>query len=520
MLDRLIVLIPLLPMLAALLLGLGIVSGRIAGEASERFTARLVVSITALSFLLSALATGLRAAGLMSEHVVLGTWLASGDYRIEVSFGTDRLSLGLSLLFALFAWLVARFSVNYMHREAGFHRFFLVLALFAGAMQLLVLAGNAPFTFAGWELAGVCSYLLIAYAYDRPVAAGNATRAFVTNRIGDAGFALGIYLAFAWTGGVEWPRIIEQGARLDGLQAGTLATCFLLAAAAKSAQVPLAPWLARAMEGPTPSSAIFYGAVMIHAGVYLVLRLAPVFEQAPPAMALMAAMGLVTALYGFACGLVQTDVKSALIFSTTGQVGLMFLECGLGLWTLAAWHLAAHAIVRGYQFLTAPSLMHRLHGEPARPPLPALAGRRRLYLAALQRFWLEDLGDFVAVKPIRRFAGDLDAFDSRVVEPVVGLPAPAVQGLSSLAEWEEHKLGAGYEPGGGRGRVSGLPGILVHGTAAALHWFEERLVLAGLGQNLIGYGRRLGTRLNRVEAGLRQPRHLVLLVLMTLLATL
>jgi NADH:ubiquinone oxidoreductase subunit 5 (subunit L)/multisubunit Na+/H+ antiporter MnhA subunit len=518
MLAWLIALIPLLPTLAAALLGFGIVSGRIRGGPSERATACLVVSAAALSFLLSAILNGLRAAGLIPEHIELGTWLASGDYRIAVSFSADRLSLALSLLFGLMSWLVARFSVNYMHRETGYHRFFMVLALFSGAMQLLVLGGNAVFTFAGWELAGVCSYLLIAYAYDRPVAAGNATRAFVTNRIGDAGFALGIFLAFAWTGGVEWPRIIEQGARLSGLQAGILAACFLLAAAAKSAQIPLAPWLARAMEGPTPSSAIFYGAVMVHSGVYLVLRMEPVFEQTPAAMALTAALGLATAVYGFVCGLTQTDVKSALIFSAMGQVGLMFLECGLGLWTLAAWHLASHSIVRGYQFLTAPSLMHRISGEPARPLPGRIAGQRWLYLAALRRCWLEELGDFAVVNPVQRFAADLTAFDSRIVEPLVGMSDPATQGSFSL--WEERGPGADFGTGTDNRRIGGLPGILVHGTAAALHWFEERLVLGGLGSGFIRCGRRLGARFNQVEAGLSQPRYLVLLVLITLFATL
>ncbi|MGZ8217249.1 NADH-quinone oxidoreductase subunit 5 family protein [Methylomagnum sp.] len=518
--DWLIALIPTLPILAATLIGAGIASGHIAGEASERFTARLAVGAAALAFLLSALVTGLRLADLLPEHIVLGTWLASGDYRIQISFTADRLGLGLSLLFGLFAWMVARFSVNYMHREAGFHRFFMVLSLFAGAMQWLVLAGNAPLTFAGWELAGVCSYLLIAYAYDRPTAAGNATRAFVTNRLGDAGFALGIFLAFAWTGGVEWPTLLAKGAHLPPLQAGLLASGFLLAAVAKSAQVPLAPWLARAMEGPTPSSAIFYGAVMVHAGVYLVLRLAPVFEQAPVVMAVMAALGLLTAVYGFACGLVQTDVKSALIFSTMGQVGLMFLECGLGWWTLAALHLVAHAVVRGYQFLTAPSLMHRILGEPARPPLPVLARQHGLYLAALRRFWLEELGDFVTVKPVRRYAADLVNFDSRVVDPLVGLSAPAMQGLASLAEWEEHKLGAALDSRSGRARVGGLLGLLVHSAAAALHWFEQRLVLDGAGLRMLALGRRFGARLNHIEAGLTQPRYLVLLVIITLLATL
>ncbi|HYE35284.1 NADH-quinone oxidoreductase subunit L [Methylocaldum sp.] len=519
MLDWIIPLVPGLPILAASAIGIGLVSRRLEGEPGERPTAAIAVGMTAISFILTIAVFWCRQTDLISEQVILGTWLSSGDYLVNVSFALSNLSLALSSLFALFSLMVARFSVNYMHREAGFHRFFLILSLFAGAMQLLVLAGNAVFTFIGWELAGVCSYLLIAYAYDRPVAAANATHAFVTNRIGDAGFTLGIFLAFAWTGGVEWPQIIRGAANLDSPQAGLIAVCFLLAAAAKSAQVPLSPWLARAMEGPTPSSAIFYGAVMIHAGVFLVLRLQAVFEAAPTAMALMAAMGLVTALYGFICSLTQTDVKSALIFSTTGQVGLMFLACGLGWWQLAAWHLGAHTVLRGYQFLTAPALMHRIFDRPARP-VPSFAGRSRwLYTASLQRFWLEHLGHQTLVKPIGRFAADLNVFDRRVVEEIVGLPAPAMRGLSALAEREEHRLGAGYGTTGNARRIGGLLGILTDLFASAFHWFEERLVLQGLGMDLVTQGRRLGMRLTGVESVLTQPRYLILLVIVTLLAT-
>jgi NADH:ubiquinone oxidoreductase subunit 5 (subunit L)/multisubunit Na+/H+ antiporter MnhA subunit len=517
MLDWVIALIPGLPILAAAAIGIGVITGRIADEPGEPATATITVGAALVSFILTIVAFWCRQTDLVSEQVILGTWLSSGDYRVNVSFALSSLSLALSSLFALFSLMVVRFSVNYMHREAGFHRFFLVLSLFAGAMQLLVLAGNALFTFIGWELAGVCSYLLIAYFYDRPVASANATYAFVTNRIGDAGFTLGIFLAFAWTGGVEWPQIARGAANLDSFQAGVIAICFLLAAAAKSAQVPLAPWVARAMEGPTPSSAIFYGAVMIHAGVFLVLRLEPVFEAAPAAMGTMAAMGLVTAFYGFACGLTQTDVKSALIFSTTAQVGLMFLACGLGWWQLAAWHLGAHAVLRGYQFLTAPSLMHHVAHHPTRP-VPAFAGRSRwLYTASLQRFWLESLGHQLLVKPIARFASDLNVFDRRVVEEIIGLPSPAMRGLSALAEREEHRLGAGYGTNGRR--IGGLLGIVTDLFASAFHWFEERLVLQGLGMDLVTLGRRLGKRLNCLESVLAQPRYLLLFVLFTLLAT-
>jgi len=171
---------------------------------------------------------------------------------------------------------------------------------------------------------------LIAYAYNRPTAAINATRVFVTNRIGDAGFILGTELSYAWVGSINWNDLNAASAQLTTGQATGISLCFAMSAFAKSAQLPFTPWLARAMEGPTPSSAVFYGAVMIHAGVYLVCLLEPVFEQAPFAMAVLSVVGCTTAIYSFIVGLTQTDVKSSLVFATSGQLGLMFLECGLG----------------------------------------------------------------------------------------------------------------------------------------------------------------------------------------------
>jgi len=510
---ELLALSPLPPALAALFIACGILGGWIKGEASERLSSRIALGSASLSLLLVLAVIVLRMLEKLDKHVLLGTWIKSGTYHIDIEFMFDLPGLSLAMLSALLGLMVLRFSVNYMHRETGFHRFFLVLSLFLAAMLLLSTAGNAALAFVGWELAGVSSYLLIAYQYDRPTAAANATRAFVTNRIGDAGFVLGIALAFLWTANISWAVINGAKTHLEEWQAGVLASCFLLAAVAKSGQFPLSPWVGRAMEGPTPSSAIFYGAVMIHAGVFLLLRLEPLFSQAPLVMGLMAVIGLVTALYGFLCGLAQTDVKSALIFATTGQVGLMFLAAGLGFWRLALFHLCAHALFRGYQFLAAPSLMHQIAGTPARAVHPLLGRRRYLYVAALHRFWLENLGDWLVTKPTRGLAYDLHSFERQMVEPAFGLPAAA----SNRQVWQRDENGKwGSDPE--ILRVSGLPGWLIRAIANSLHWFEEKLVLQGAGPNLLVLGRRLGRLLNHIESLLNQPRYLLLILFATLLA--
>ncbi len=483
---------PLLPLMAALAIGARLLFSEPRGDAAERPTAAIATGAAALSLLAMLALDALALLGRLPAHAVLGTWFAAGSVQVPLSFTLDRPGLGIGTLAAFIAFLTTRFSVSYMHREAGFHRYFLALSLFSAGMLMILLAGNAALAFVGWELAGVSSYLLIGYAQERPEATGNAVRAFVTNRIGDAGFVVGMAAAIHFAGTLEWPGIAGSAARLGTLPTGLMALGFVAAALAKSAQVPFAPWIARALEGPTPSSAIFYGSLMVHAGVFLLIRLEPVLAHAPALLALLAALGLLTVLYGALSGLTQTDVKSALMFATTTQVGLMVLECGLGWFDVAAWHLALHAAWRAWQFLLAPSYMH-LAGE-ARPVPAWLAGRQRLYTAALQRFWLEQAGDWLLARPTRGLGRDVSAFDQQVLDPLLGSPGAPV--------------GPVVRGHGGAGRV-------LEAVAERLARIEQHLLFQGsggrLGQALI----RVGHYLQAVEALLERPRYLLLLIMAT-----
>lgn len=516
--DLIVILIPLLPLIAAAVIGVGHLLGWLDGEAGETTTADIANWAIILSSLLALTLLASDVMGKNAGSFSVGQWLSSDTLNIRVNFITTGFSVVLAALFAVLLFIVTRFSINYMHKEAGFHRFFFILSLFSAGMLLLVLSGNAVGTFIGWEIAGLCSYLLIAYFYERPVAAHNATRVFVTNRIGDAAFILGISLCYAWTDSVNWAKLTALSGQLSTGQTTSVALCFAIAAFAKSAQLPFAPWLARAMEGPTPSSAVFYGAVMVHAGVYLLILLQPIFEQAPLAMVMVGIVGLLTAVYGFVVGLTQTDVKSSLAFASTGQLGLMFLECGLGFWQLASWHLCAHAVVRGYQFLTSPSLLHHVHGNPIRPVAPAFAGLRWAYVASLQRFWLDQITDWTLVKPIRRLAHDLTYFDDHIVDRTFGVSAPAIRAISTLAQLEEQKIGARLDNDvDSFAQGSGLAGKITEWAAAVTHWFEDSFVLRGIGKNAIRYGRQLGYAANKVEQLLFSPRYLVLFIFITLL---
>jgi len=491
---KLIPLIPLLPLLAALWIAIGYAFGGNRGEVGERQTSHLALFASGMSLLII-LAVDVMALvdGTAPGQLLVGEWLAVGSFVLNISFTLDTLGLAMTTLVALIAFLTLRFSVNYMHREAGFQRFFMVMSLFSGAMLLIVSAGNAALMFIGWELAGVSSYLLIAYLFDRPTATASATRAFITNRVGDAAFILALFLTITWFGGVEWPDLLQGVTRLDGLGAGLLAGAFLIAALAKSAQFPFAPWIGRALEGPTPSSAIFYGSLMVHAGVYLLLRLAPLLEQVPALSPLIIIIGLLSTLYGWLGAQVQSDVKSSLIFATTAQVGLMFITIGLGWYEVAALHLMAHASWRALQFLSAPSILVQSE-KPPRAVAAWLRRQRWLYHASLQRFWLDDVSDALLLRPTESLAREVEHFDSAVVNRVVG----HVQSHSEI----------------GTGR--GVAGRAMEWLAIRLEWLEENLILRSGGEGLIGLISRIGSQAQAIEKLLERPRYLWLMIMATL----
>ncbi len=512
--DALVILIPLLPLLAAAAIGGGHLFGILQGEARESVTGDIATFAITLSCLMALTLLGADLLDKNQGAFSVGQWLGSDTLNIRLNFITTGFNVRLAALFSLLLAIISRFSINYLHRETGFYRFFFILSLFAAAMLLLVLSGNAVGTFVGWEIAGLCSYLLIAYSYHRPVATQNATRVFITNRVGDAGFIVGIGLSYAWLDTVNWNALNAATGQLTIGEATGISLCFAIAAFAKSAQLPFTPWLARAMEGPTPSSAAFYGAVMVHSGVYLVCLLEPIFSQSPFAMAVLGLVGFVTAAYSFIVGQTQTDIKSSLTFATSAQLGLMFLECGLGFWQLASWHLCAHAIVRCGLILTAPSLMQHIKANAdSQRRLPVW-----LYIASLQHFWLDQIIDWALVKPIRGLAHDLSYFDDHIIDRMMGVPTPALGTLSSLAQMEEEVIGAKLNNDTDEfARGSGLAGKLTEWAAALVHWFEDRFVLRGIGKDAIHFGRQLGHAANKFEQIILRPRYLVLFVCITFL---
>jgi NADH-quinone oxidoreductase subunit L len=298
-----------------------------------------------------------------SHEVIAYRWIFGGDLTVNLAYLVDPLTCVMLLVVTGVGLLIHIYSVGYMHGEDGFTRFFTYMNLFMVSMLLLVMGNNYVVLFIGWEGVGLCSYLLIGYYYTKVSAAKAASKAFVVNRIGDAGFLLAIFLVFINFKTLDYTKVFAQVSQLSPEMATAIALCLLVGAIGKSAQLPLYTWLPDAMEGPTPVSALIHAATMVTAGVYMIVRNHAIFDMSPTAMFWVGTIGGITALFAATIGLVQTDIKRVLAYSTVSQLGYMFLGCGIGAYTAAIFHLMTHAFFKALLFLAAGSVIHALSGE-------------------------------------------------------------------------------------------------------------------------------------------------------------
>ncbi|HWE83910.1 MAG TPA: NADH-quinone oxidoreductase subunit L [Terracidiphilus sp.] len=293
-------------------------------------------------------------------------WISVGNLHVDFGSVIDPLSLTMLLVVTGVGFLIHVYSVGYMHEDKGYSRYFAYLNLFLFFMTLLVLAGNVLLMFVGWEGVGLASYLLIGFWYQKTVAADAGKKAFIVNRIGDFGFLIGIFLLLENFGTLTFGEIAAKLAASPGWTGGVLTTiciCLLIGATGKSAQLPLYVWLPDAMEGPTPVSALIHAATMVTAGVYMIARTHFLFDRSPLALTVVAIVGAATAIFAATIGLVQTDIKRVLAYSTISQLGYMFLGCGVAAYSAAIFHLMTHAFFKALLFLAAGSVIHGLGGE-------------------------------------------------------------------------------------------------------------------------------------------------------------
>ena len=292
------------------------------------------------------------------------TWLATGGDTFEIAFYFDRLSAVMALIVTGVGSLIHVYSIGYMKDDSSYARYFAYFNLFLFFMLLLVLGRSLLVLFVGWEGVGLASYLLIGFWFEDPDKARAGKKAFITNRIGDAGFLLGMFVLYQALGTLDMDRI--NAAFMTGtpaVSASLVGILLFIGATGKSAQIPLHVWLPDAMAGPTPVSALIHAATMVTAGVYLVARMSGIYLHAPEASAVIAAIGAATAFFAATIAVVQTDIKKVLAYSTISQLGFMFVAAGVGAYGVAVFHLYTHAFFKACLFLGAGSVIHAMSGE-------------------------------------------------------------------------------------------------------------------------------------------------------------
>ena len=354
--------IPILPLIGAAINGL---FGR-------RFSRQRVVTI-ALAASGAAFAMALWIATQFSSAsapyvTYLAPWIRVGNFQVDFSFYLDQLSFVMLLVVTGVGLLIHIYSIGYMWEEGGFYRFFSYLNLFMFFMLTLVLAKNYLLMFIGWEGVGLASYLLIGFWFTKDSAASAGKKAFITNRIGDFGFLIALFLLIKHFGSLDYTQVFEAVSKLPVEATGiglltSIGLLLMVGAAGKSAQIPLYVWLPDAMEGPTPVSALIHAATMVTAGVYMVARSHVVFDRAPSALTVVAIIGTLTALFAATIGIAQTDIKKVLAYSTISQLGYMFMACGVAAYSAGIFHLMTHAFFKGLLFLAAGSVIHAVGGN-------------------------------------------------------------------------------------------------------------------------------------------------------------
>jgi len=377
MLDHLWI-VPLLPLLGSAITGL------FGAKWPNKYVTATAITSTGLSFLCALEAVReFFGSGQAFFHKEFFTWITAGNFRAGFDLQMDQLTVVMLLVVTGVGWLIHIYSTGYMAHEGGYYRFFSYLNLFMFFMLILVLAANYVLLFVGWEGVGLSSYLLIGFWFLKKSAADAGKKAFIVNRIGDFGFMLGMFLLFRAFHTLDFQTLFDAqhaaGWSVEPFgQFGTLTVaCLLLfmGATGKSAQLPLYVWLPDAMEGPTPVSALIHAATMVTAGVYVVARSHILFTHSETALVVVGTVGCATAFFAATIGLVQTDIKKVLAYSTVSQLGYMFLACGVGAFTAGIFHLMTHAFFKALLFLAAGSVIHAMSGEQEMPKMGGLSSK-------------------------------------------------------------------------------------------------------------------------------------------------
>ena len=356
---------PLAGALVAGVLGTAFGGNRIGRRACHSLT----IAGVALSFVLSAMTLWSVAVDGARFNETIYTWMVVGDLKMEIGFLVDGLTAMMMCVVTFVSLMVHIYTIGYMAEDDGYNRFFAYISLFTFSMLMLVMSNNMLQLFFGWEAVGLVSYLLIGFWFNKPTAIFANLKAFLVNRVGDFGFILGIGLVLAFTGTLNYTEIFAQADDLAQLQMpGTswmlitvICICLFVGAMGKSAQFPLHVWLPDSMEGPTPISALIHAATMVTAGIFMVARMSPLFEQSDTALSFILVIGAITALFMGFLGIIQNDIKRVVAYSTLSQLGYMTVALGASAYSVAVFHLMTHAFFKALLFLGAGSVIIGMH---------------------------------------------------------------------------------------------------------------------------------------------------------------
>ncbi len=388
-----------------------------------------------------------------AQHPIeLVEWVITPIFHLKFEFVLDLLSLSYVILTLVLCSTIGAFSTRYLHHERGYNRFFVLFAIFLMGMVTAALSDTVETMYAGWEMVGLSSVLLIAFFQERPSPPRNGLRVWIVYRVGDAALMLAAILMHEINGAGDFDHLVgthawpEHDPLLIGPHFILLGALFVIAAAGKSALLPFSGWLPRAMEGPTPSSAIFYGALSVHLGVFLLLRVSPVLDSSTWLSVVVVSLGIMTAAFGYLSGRVQTDIKSALAFASLTQVGIIVAEIGIGLRYLPLIHLLGHACLRTLQFLRAPSLLHDHHqlenAVGTRPRderakwehLLPLGMQNWLYRFSIERGYLDNTLERFIARPFVFFLLRFDRLEQAVACFLGGRPDTTTSTVESIEE--------------------------------------------------------------------------------------
>jgi len=329
----------------------------------KKFVGVIASSLIFTALLSSTILMALIFNGTSPVHVEMMTWMATGELYIPFGFIVDQVSVTMMMVVTLVSTIVHIYSIGYMDHDKGFNRFFSYLSAFVFSMMILVMSDNYAGLFIGWEGVGLCSWLLIGFWFQKESASWAANEAFIMNRIADLGMLIGIFLIFWNTGSLQYEEVFAKVPYLETSTLIMMGSFLFIGAMGKSAQFPLHTWLADAMEGPTPVSALIHAATMVTAGVYLVIRSNPLYDAIPEVGLFIASLGTFVALFAASMALVNRDMKRIIAYSTLSQLGYMFAAAGLGAYWVALFHLMAHAFFKALLFLGAGNVMHAMHDE-------------------------------------------------------------------------------------------------------------------------------------------------------------